>query len=213
MRDPEFFDDRDFFPDAEGEEIADVRGPRRDIWQRLSQLMIACLFLLILAGILRIFWPEIERHRELAAEVHRLETIRNKRLERVAELQRQNEWMLTDREYLESVARDRLDMAHSDEVVVRIDRESEARALQLKRDQERAEREKREARAEAAAASRQTGAGSADAQDSPSVESPAAVPDLDLAPTSTEEAAAAQPSRPAVRATVVDLSTGDGNTE
>jgi cell division protein FtsB len=199
MRDPEFFDDRDFFPDSEGEEIADVRGARRDIWQRLSQLMVACLFLLILAAILRIFWPEIERHRELAAEVHRLETIRDKRLERVAELQRRNEWMLTDREYLESVARDRLDMAHSDEVVVRIDRDSEAKALKIQRDRERAERERREA--ETAAKLAASGA------TPPATETPASVPPTaEAAMPTTEEPAVAERPRPAARATVVDLS-------
>ena len=196
MRDPESFDDRDFFPDDEGEEIADVRGPRRDIWQRLSQLMVACLFLLILAAILRIFWPEIERHRELSAEVHRLETIRDKRLQSVAELQRRNEWMLTDKEYLESVARDRLDMAHSDEVVVRIDRESEAKALQIKRDQERAEREKREARAAAGPTVAEAGETTTTNDIDPGASPPAPI----------EEPAAAERPRPAVRATVVDLS-------
>ena len=195
MRDPEFFDDRDFFPDNEGEEIADVRGPRRDVWQRLSQLMVACLFLLVLAGILRIFWPEIERHRELSAEAHRLETIRDKRLEQVTKLQRQNEWMLTDKEYLESVARDRLDMAHSDEVVVRIDRDSEARALKIKRDRERAELERREAEATARlAASSETQQAS-----EPGTETPA------TGATAAEEPAAAERPRPTARATVVDL--------
>ena len=195
MRDPEFFDDRDFFPDNEGEEIADVRGPRRDVWQRLSQLMVACLFLLVLAGILRIFWPEIERHRELSAEVHRLETIRDKRLEQVTKLQRQNEWMLTDKEYLESVARDRLDMAHSDEVVVRIDRDSEARALKMKRDQERAERERREA----AAAANLAAASETQEVSEPGAETTA------TGATSVAEPAAAERPRPATRATVVDL--------
>jgi cell division protein FtsB len=137
MRDPEFFDDDgDFF--ADDEEQAGL--PRRDMWQRLSQLMVACLFVLVLAGILRVFWPEIQRHRELSAETRRLETIRDDKLARVAELQRQNEWMMTDREYLESIARDRLDMAHENEVVVRIDRESGARALERERERERQKR-------------------------------------------------------------------------
>lgn len=197
MRDPEFFDDRDFFPNDEGEEIADVRGPRRDVWQRLSQLMVACLFLLVLAGILRIFWPEIERHRELSAEVHRLETIRDKRLERVTKLQRQNEWMLTDKEYLESVARDRLDMAHSDEVVVRIDRDSEAKALKIKRDQERAERERREAEAAARLADT-TETQEAVSETAIGIRAVEALPPV-------EQPAASERPRPAVRATVVDL--------
>lgn len=193
MRDPEFFDDTDFFSDSDGEEIADVQGSHRDIWQRLSQLMVACLFLLILAGILRIFWPEIERHRELSAEVHRLETIRDKRLERVAELQRQNDWILNDPGFVESIARDRLDMAHSDEVVVRIDRESEARALQIKRDQQRAERERRKLANDPA--SLNAGSEGEVASESPAVETPILVdPAADEAP------------RPRLRATVVDLS-------
>jgi len=144
MRDPEFFDDSDFSAEEEEPQVR-----RRDLWQRLSQLMVVCLFLLVLAGILRIFWPEIERHRELSAEVDRLEKIRDKRLERVAELQRQNEWMLTDREYLESVARDRLDLANEDEIVVRIDRESASRALELERERKKQQQMERELAARA----------------------------------------------------------------
>ena len=146
MRDPEFFDDSDFSAEEEEPQVR-----RRDLWQRLSQLMIVFIFLLVLAGILRIFWPEIERHRELSAEVDRLEKIRDKRLERVAELQRQNEWMLTDREYLESVARDRLDLANEDEIVVRIDRNSAARALEIERQRENQLKMERELAARAAA--------------------------------------------------------------
>jgi len=147
MRDPEFFDDSDFSAEEEEPQVR-----RRDLWQRLSQLMIAFLFLLVLAGILRIFWPEIERHRELAAEVARLEKIRDIRLERVAELQRQNEWMLTDREYLESVARDRLDLANEDEIVVRIDRNSAARALEIERERKKQRQMEQELAARALAA-------------------------------------------------------------
>lgn len=139
MRDPEFFDDSDFTAEEEEPQVR-----RRDLWQRLSQLMVVFLFLLALAGILRIFWPEIERHRELSAEVARLEKIRDKRLERVADLQRQNEWMLTDREYLESVARDRLDLANEDEIVVRIDRNSAARALEIERERKQQQQMERE---------------------------------------------------------------------
>ncbi len=146
MRDPEFFDDSDFSAEEEEPQVR-----RRDLWQRLSQLMIVFLFLLVLAGILRIFWPEIERHRELSAEVARLEKIRDKRLERVAELQRQNEWMLTDREYLESVARDRLDLANEDEIVVRIDRNSAARALEIERDRKKQQQLEQELAARASA--------------------------------------------------------------
>ncbi len=146
MRDPEFFDDSDLSAEEEEPQLR-----RRDLWQRLSQLMIVFLFLLVLAGILRIFWPEIERHRELSAEVARLEIIRDKRLERVADLQRQNEWMLTDREYLESVARDRLDLANEDEIVVRIDRNSAARALDIERDRKKQQQMEQEMAARASA--------------------------------------------------------------
>ena len=194
MRDPEFLDDRDFFPGEDGEEVVD-RGPRRDIWQYLSRLMVVCLFLLVLAGILRIFWPEIERHRELSSEVARLETIRAAKLERVADLQRQSEWMLTDREYLESVARDRLDMAHANEVVVRIDRDSEARALEIRRERARRERELKEAERQVSAKGESDG-----------VEVAAESLVSEIRAEQSESATHPHPGRPPLRATVVDLS-------
>jgi len=67
----------------------------------------------------------LDRQDELKAEQHRLELIRNERETQVVRLRQEHRLMKTDREYLEAIARDRLDLQREGEFVIRIDREEE----------------------------------------------------------------------------------------
>ena len=123
MRDPEFKElELEFFDDQ-----PEPPGTKLDLWQRLSRVMEAVLYLLILAGVMRIFWPEVEHQKELNAQLAQIEQVRSEQEAHVNQLHSEYEWLKNDRGYLESVARDRLDLYRpgADEYVVRIKRPEE----------------------------------------------------------------------------------------
>ncbi len=122
MRDTEFYDpDRDPFQE-ESEEVG------LDIWQRLSKVMVALLFLCVLAAVLRLFIPEIERRNQLQQQAQQFEQVRMEKKARVARLQQKFDLLKNDREYLEAVARDRLDLAKEGEYIIRLERADEKAA-------------------------------------------------------------------------------------
>lgn len=96
------------------------RGP--DIWQRLSRVLFAVFLLVLMAGVLSMFWPQIDRHRELDAQLTRLTVERDEALAKRDLLASRLEWLRTDAQYLETIARDRLDLYRDGETVIRIDR-------------------------------------------------------------------------------------------
>ncbi|MGE0413360.1 MAG: septum formation initiator family protein [Verrucomicrobiales bacterium] len=124
IRDPEVLIDHDQQHDAV---FLYDENPRRpaDVWRILNRIMVGLLFVLALAVIVRFFWPEVERQRGLNVELTRLELIKQQKATKVAGLRREQEWLKGDREYLESVARDRLDMGRKGETVIRIERPEE----------------------------------------------------------------------------------------
>lgn len=117
MRDTEFYDpDRE--PFIEEEEVA--QAP--DIWQRLSKVIMALLFLCVVVAALSFFIPEIERRNQLENQAKHFEELRAEKTARVAQLQKEYDLLKNDREYLETVARDRLDLAREGETIIRLDR-------------------------------------------------------------------------------------------
>ncbi|MEM7014277.1 MAG: septum formation initiator family protein [Verrucomicrobiota bacterium] len=91
-----------------------------DRWQRASRVVV---FMLVLAGLgvaVTLFWPEVERLREiengnneLAADLAMLKAERDA-------LKQEYEWLRDDPQYLEMVARDRLNLQKDGETVFRI---------------------------------------------------------------------------------------------
>jgi len=123
MRDTEFYDpDREPFQEEEHE----YHGP--DIWQRLSKVMMALIFLCVVGAALRLFIPEIERRNQLEKQAQRFEKLSAEKSVRVAQLQKEYDLLRNDREYLETIARDRLDLAKDGETIIRLDRSADAKA-------------------------------------------------------------------------------------
>ncbi len=124
MRDTEFYDpDREPFQEEEPE----IVGP--DIWQRLSKVVIALIFLSVVAAALRVFVPEIERRNQLDRQEQRFEKLRVEKAMRVAHLQKEYDLLKNDREYLEIIARDRLDLMRDGETIIRLDRSDQPSAV------------------------------------------------------------------------------------
>ena len=121
MRDTEFYDpDREPFQEEEIEVIAP------DIWQRLSKVMMALIFLCVVAAALRLFIPEFERRNQLERQAQRLEKLSTEKTARVTQLQKEYDLLKNDRDYLETIARDRLDLMRDGETIFRLDRSKDA---------------------------------------------------------------------------------------
>ena len=120
MRDPEF---HEFDREYQDHSALVWAPPKPDIWQRLSRGMEVLLYILLIAGVLRVFQPETEKQRKLDTELAQVLALKAEREARVADLRQEYELLKTDREYLETIARDRLDKAREGEYIVRIERE------------------------------------------------------------------------------------------
>lgn len=121
MRDPEFQDHPDLPLLIQSEEAK----PRSNLWVRMSRVMEVVIFLLLLLAVYKLFGPELDRQKELDAEVGRLTQIAAQKEEKAARLSQEHRLLKTDKEYLETVARDRLNLQREGEYIIRIDRGGE----------------------------------------------------------------------------------------
>jgi cell division protein FtsB len=121
MRDPDFTDQPEFTLHASTAAAA----PRPSLWKRLSRLMEVVIYALLVLAVVKLFGPELERREELVAEKQRLEGIRSEKESQAVRLRQEHRLLKTDKDYLETVARDRLNLQREGEHVVRIEREGE----------------------------------------------------------------------------------------
>jgi cell division protein FtsB len=121
MRDPDFTDQPEFTLHASTAAAA----PRPSLWKRLSRLMEVVIYALLVLAVVKLFGPELERREELVAEKQRLEGIRDEKESQAVRLRQEHRLLKTDKDYLETVARDRLNLQREGEHVVRIEREGE----------------------------------------------------------------------------------------
>ena len=119
-RDPDFQD-----PDNSpfGETGFEDEFGKPDFWQRMSRIMEVLIYILCLGGAIKLFWPEVERQDELNSQLDSIQSVEAAKQEQVAALRQKYELLKGDREYLETVARDRLNLAREGEYVVRIGRD------------------------------------------------------------------------------------------
>jgi cell division protein FtsB len=121
MRDPDFTDQPEFTLHAS----TAAAPPRPSLWKRLSRLMEVVIYALLVLAVVKLFGPELERREELVAEKQRLEGIRDEKESQAVRLRQEHRLLKTDKDYLETVARDRLNLQREGEHVVRIEREGE----------------------------------------------------------------------------------------
>jgi cell division protein FtsB len=101
---------------------ADFRA-RRDatIWQRLNRILFALLFLALWLGIISLFVPPYKRLQAARGELDALQSQRDEQKMLLARATRQVNWLKTDPTYLETIARDRLDLMKEGETVFRLE--------------------------------------------------------------------------------------------
>lgn len=119
MRDPDFTDQ----PELSLYFLGDDPKPRVSLWTRLSRVMEVVIYALLILAVLKLFAPELRHRDDLEVEKQRLSTIRVEKEARVMRLEQEHRLLKTDKDYLETVARDRLNLQREGEHIIRIDRD------------------------------------------------------------------------------------------
>jgi cell division protein FtsB len=101
---------------------ADFRA-RRDatIWQRLNRILFTLLFLAVWLGIISLFVPPYKKLQAARGELDVLQAQRDEQKMLLARVTREVNWLKTDSTYLETIARDRLDLMKEGETVFRLE--------------------------------------------------------------------------------------------
>ncbi|NLT69295.1 MAG: hypothetical protein GXX91_01210 [Verrucomicrobiaceae bacterium] len=121
MRDPEFQDSLERSLRSGGGSAK----PRTNVWKRLSRVMEVVIYGLLILAVVKLFGPERERQDDLKAERERISRVRDEKEARVLRLRQEHRLLKTDKGYLETVARDRLNLQRKGEHIVRIERGEE----------------------------------------------------------------------------------------
>lgn len=80
------------------------------------------IFVLLVLAVYKLFGPEIDRRAEMQSEVNRLSVIVEEKEGIAGRLSTEHRLLKTDKEYLETIARDRLDLQREGEYIIRINR-------------------------------------------------------------------------------------------
>ncbi len=109
-----FYEEEEFVPRRK-------RRPEPDFWHRLNKLV----GLLVLGGFLLtigvMFYPVWQKQRDMRATLSTLEHERTVKTAELRRTQRQLDLLRTDAEYVETIARDRLNLMKPGETVFRVE--------------------------------------------------------------------------------------------
>ena len=104
-------------------EQTDFRARREaTVWQRLNRLLLALLFVAIWLGMASLFVPPYKTLLQSRAEIDNLQTQANEQKRLLARQTREVNLLTTDPAYLETIARDKLDLMKEGEVIFRLER-------------------------------------------------------------------------------------------
>ena len=124
MRDPDFQDDPRFVGRYRNEDWkrSRRRQPSGNIWRFLSRVTEGVIYVLVVLILFKLFAPELKKRHELSVRLEALQEDRARLESKVTEARRAHQRLVSDREYLESVARDRLNLQREGEYVIQIKR-------------------------------------------------------------------------------------------
>jgi cell division protein FtsB len=96
---------------------------RRDatVWQRLNRLLLVLLVLAVWLGIVSLFVPPYKKLKQSRNEIDNLQAQVNEQKRLLARQTREVTLLTTDATYLETIARDRLDLMKEGETVFRLE--------------------------------------------------------------------------------------------
>ena len=103
-------------------EQTDFRA-RRDatVWQRLNRVLLILLFLAVWLGVVSLFVPPYKELTHGRAEIDNLQAQVNEQKGLLARQTREVNLLKTDSAYLETIARDKLDLMKEGEVIFRLE--------------------------------------------------------------------------------------------
>ncbi|MEM0898109.1 MAG: septum formation initiator family protein, partial [Verrucomicrobiota bacterium] len=97
------------------------QGP--NLWQRLTRFLIGVFALAVVVVVLTFFLPEVQANKVVDHEIAGLKHERDRLASLKASRKREFELLTTDTEFLEIVARDRLNLKKFGEEIYRIERQ------------------------------------------------------------------------------------------
>ena len=97
------------------------------VWQRLNRLLRALLVLVLLLVIVSLFLPQSKKLAQSRAEIENLQAKVNEQKILLARQTREVNLLKTDPTYLETLARDRLDLMKEGETIFRLESHSPKR--------------------------------------------------------------------------------------
>ena len=101
---------------------ADFRARREaTIWQRLNRILFVLLFLALWLVIISLFVPLYKQKQAAQAEIDGLQAQTDEQKVLLARATREINWLKTDPTYLETIARDRLDLMKEGETIFRLE--------------------------------------------------------------------------------------------
>ncbi|MGB9157298.1 MAG: septum formation initiator family protein [Chthoniobacterales bacterium] len=101
---------------------ADYRARREaTIWQRLNRILFVLLFLALWLVIVSLFVPLYKQKQAALAEIDGLQAQTDEQKLLLARATREINWLKTDPTYLETIARDRLDLMKEGEAIFRLE--------------------------------------------------------------------------------------------
>ena len=93
-----------------------------DVWQRLTRMLLAAVFVGLGVLTVSFFAPQLERQREMEAENAELASVRDDLRKQYERRLREQSLLRQDPLYIESILRDRLDLQKEGETVIRLER-------------------------------------------------------------------------------------------
>ena len=100
----------------------DFRARREaSVWQRLNRILLVLLVLAIWLIIVSLFVPPYKKLMQSRAEIDNLQQLVNEQHNLLAHQTREIDLLKTDSTYLETVARDRLDLMKEGETIFRLE--------------------------------------------------------------------------------------------
>ncbi len=101
---------------------ADFRARREaNVWQRLNRIIFVLLFLALWLGITSLFFPPYKKMVAARSEIDALQAQVNAQKAVLARATREVALLKTDPTYLETIARDRLDLMKEGETIFRLE--------------------------------------------------------------------------------------------
>ncbi len=96
---------------------------RRDatVWQRLNRILLVLLFLAIWLGVISLFLPPYKKLKQDRAGIDNLQAQVNEQKTLLARQTREVKLLTSDATYLETIARDKLDLMKEGEVIFRLE--------------------------------------------------------------------------------------------